>query len=64
MEIAKIIGLFCAGFDLLKTRLRGEEANPSSDSCSRTISYPRVYWQPGSLKVPIRVLHRFSVVAL
>jgi hypothetical protein len=27
MEIAKIIGLFCAGFDLLKTRLRREEAH-------------------------------------
>jgi len=25
MEIAKIIGLFCAGFGLLKTRLRREE---------------------------------------
>ncbi len=37
MEIAKIIGLFCAGFDLLKTRLRREEAHSSSDSCSRTI---------------------------
>ncbi len=37
MEIAKIIGLFCAGFGLLKTRLRREEAHSSSDSCSRTI---------------------------
>jgi hypothetical protein len=64
MEIAKIIGLFYAGFDLLKTRLRREEAHSPSEFMLAYNSYPRVYWQPGSLKVPIRVLHRFSVVAL
>jgi hypothetical protein len=37
---------------------------PSIQTCIQFVPLKKVYSQPGSLKVPIRVLQRFTVVAL